>query len=151
MGESLNVSRNVGMVLVNRDFPSLPRPQGANWLTDDLILSSGSPAEEGGFYDFNGGWQPQRNVGVVWLTDYDDLDHNASRIKAHPMGEDRILILWELWRPYDYVHPRHGGDPAGAVVTQATALHAHRLGWRDDPFALRAGWLMWLITAPALG
>jgi|GEM_PF-6865989 len=104
-GELLNDARNIGVVLVRHDFEAASRGEGRNVVTDDLVLSSGpgSVSEAGGFYNFNGGWDPQRNAGVRWLTHYTDPSaQNASRLQAARLGADAILLAWEEWTPSEY-------------------------------------------------
>ena len=144
VGETLNDPRDVALVQVRSDLANASRGEGANVVTDDLVLSQGEAPEEGGFYDFGGGWQPQRNAGVVWLTDHPGLGHNASRIKVHPVAGDddeRLLVLWELWTPDSHRDTLATlVDPSGAQRLPGTSLgQGVRLGRRDDPFTLAGG------------
>ena len=136
-------ARNIGMVTVRKDFESVPVDWAMrNVVPDELIVTAGAGghvADEGAFYDFRGGWQPQRNTGVVWLTEYRDATrHNASRPKAISVGEDRILVLWETWSATDYRETYMMiVDPMGREVVAPTPLERGlRLHRRDDPIAV---------------
>ncbi|MBW7916263.1 MAG: hypothetical protein H3C53_06205 [Trueperaceae bacterium] len=132
--------RDIGNVKVRADFQAAPYGE-ANVVTDDLVLSGGpgSVTESGGFYDFNGGWAPQRNAGLRWLTSYPDVDAgNASRLKAVRAGDDAGLLLWETWTPTTYTGTWFAlVDKAGRLLTAPTPLGAAgavRLARSDDPF-----------------
>ncbi len=119
-GATLNAPRNLGLVRVSHDLKT--------------YLSTGD-TESGGFYDFGGGWNEQKNEGVVWLTDYDDQTKaNASRVRAVGLTDGNVLILWEQWTDAAYVTTfAMKIDRLGGVVTKAVELGAGvRLGRRDD-------------------
>lgn len=135
-------ARNIGLVLLSRDFDGAPH--GApNFLTDDVVLShgEGSVTEQGGFYAFNGSWQIQRNTGLRWLTEHRDPDvGNVSRLQAFAVGADAILLLWERWGRTHYqdswfmVVDGHGG-----VLSPARVLDGSlplRLSRTDDPVTI---------------
>jgi hypothetical protein len=44
------------------------------------VLSEGE-TQYGGYYSFNGDWMPEQHEGIQWLTNFDDTDTNASRLK----------------------------------------------------------------------
>ena len=85
-----NAPRNIGFVKVPRD------------MSDTSVLSDG-PTETGGFYNFGGGWSPQENKGVNWLTQFTSMEENASRLKATKLTNGEILILFEIWTGTEYV------------------------------------------------
>ena len=143
-GKSLNTSRlgesaylvdarNVGLVKVKKEF-SGGNYDSPNVVPPDLVLSKG-PVEEGGFYDFNGGWNAQQNAGVNWITNYrNPKTENASRLRAVPLSADATLLLWEVWGPEEY-HTTYAVrvDAAGRPLTQPVALGSEvRLGRRDE-------------------
>ena len=88
--KSHNAPRNIGFVKVPRD------------MSDKSVLSEG-PTETGGFYDFGGGWSPQENKGVNWLTEFTSMEENASRLKAAKLSDGQILVLYETWTGNAYV------------------------------------------------
>ncbi len=141
-GALLNDQRDVALLLVRSDFELAPRGEGSNVVTDELIVAGGDgPVEEGGFYGFNGGWHPQRNVAPVWLTSYPDSSRNASRVKLHRLTDERLLVLWETWDPHAYRDTRAViVAPDGDVLVPAVSLGGRvRLGWRDDLLPMAAG------------
>ena len=126
--------RNLGLVLVRKDFEAVPGEKGKA-IPHGRILSEGK-AESGGFYDFGGGWQALNNEGVVWLTDYKDRDReNASRVKLARLGDDSLIVFWEEWTPESYLRTRmmrisSKGERLSEPVDLGTGL---RLGRREDP------------------
>ncbi|ALG67862.1 hypothetical protein [Beggiatoa leptomitoformis] len=103
VGSYLNDPRNLGIVQVIHDFASIT-PNTDNEVPEGLILTDGL-TETGGFYTFNGTWSPQRNTGVVWLTNYQDKTQaNVSRLKSVKLNDGNILLLWELWTDSQYVN-----------------------------------------------
>lgn len=144
----LTHAREVGLVTIKSDFQSqqdLPR----NVVPDEIVVSIG-PREDGSFYTFTGGLEPQRNVGVRWLTDGDDPDsENASRLKAGRMRDDRILLVWERWSRTDYVDTSFMViDDLGNTVIPATSIGSlgtpYRLPRSDD--ALMFGGRLLIVT-----
>lgn len=140
-GANLNDPRNVGLVTVIETFQNASG-SGAE-ASNDLVVTSGL-VEAGGFYSFGGGWTPQRNAGVVWLSDYTDPAHNASRLKMSSRVDGSLLLLWELWNSTRYL-----GTRGISVAANGTVLHAEtdlgsqvRLGRRDDPMRLDNGILL---------
>jgi hypothetical protein len=130
----LNDARNIGLVKVNRNFPY----QSGNVVSDSLVLSSGK-VETGGFYTFGGGWSAQKNTGVVWLTHYLNKNKtNVSRLKAVKLAENKILLLWEVWNPTNYVNTSAMiVDSVGTVLNAPFVLSTHlRLSRSDDPFVV---------------
>ena len=82
--KTLNAPRNIGFVKVPRD------------MDDKRVLSKG-PVEKGGFYNFGGGWAPQENKGVTWLTHSKSMDQNACRIKVTKLTNGQVLVYFETW------------------------------------------------------
>merc|ERR1712216_247566 len=66
------------------------------------VLSDG-PTETGGFYNFGGGWSPQQNKGVNWLTQFKSMDENASRLKVAKLSNGQVLVLFETWTGKQFV------------------------------------------------
>lgn len=132
-------ARNVGIVKVVKNFATAG--QTPNVVTDDVVLSGGpgSVTEEGGFYTFGGQWAPQRNAGVRWVTDYDDVQTtNASRLIAVRSGPDSSLLVWETWTATEYVATHFAViSTLGEFLTPPTTLggpHSVRVPRSDDPF-----------------
>lgn len=101
-------------------------------VSDDLMLDKSSP-EDGGFYSFGGGWTVQRNVGVNWVTNYDDVENsNVTRLKACKLGTDTVL-LFELWTRTAYTKT-YIVKLDSELQIAATGEIKGRLGRRDDSF-----------------
>ena len=136
VGASLNDARDIALVRVRGDFENATG--GGSVVSDDMVLSPGTP-EDGGFYSFTGGKTPQRNAGVVWLTNYTDPNtENASRVRAIDLADGNILVFWEKWTSTAYVSTHvMKVSPAGVVLQAAidlgTVLRFDRRGdlWRD--------------------
>ncbi len=139
VGKSLNVPRNVGFVLVREDFQSAKKT-ARNIVPDDLVLSSGAE-EKGGFYDFQGKWNDQRNKGISWLTHYQTTDQNATRLHAAPLPGGQVMLLWEMWDASAYkgtyaLKIDHDGKAKGAAVSLGKRV---RLGRRDEALVSASG------------
>lgn len=123
IGANLNDARNLGMVIVKKDFT-----QG------DAILSQGVN-ETGGFYTFLGTYSPQENKGIHWLTRYENKAlHNVSRVKTASVGTDRIFILHEIWAANSYSSTQLTLLQAstGQVIKSVNIGPTLQLGWHDD-------------------
>lgn len=121
VGGALNDPRNVGFITVIENFQSASG--SGSQVSDDLVVTSGL-AETAGFYNFGGGWTPQRNAGVVWLTNYTTLAQNASRLKMTPRPDGNLTMLWELWTgksPPPLPQSPLPEDPESAVGAPAAA------------------------------
>ena len=102
---------------------------------DNVVLSDGVE-ETGGYYAFAGAWIEQKNTGIVWQTDYADKElKNASRLKAVKIAENKILLLWEVWKPSTYVNTfAMLVDSLGHKLSFPVSLGTHvRLSRSDDP------------------
>ena len=141
VGAPLNDPRDLALVRVQPDFPPYAWGGAPNVVTDDVVLPGGEEPEEGGFYDFGGGWQPQRNAGVVWLTHYQDVRTNASRARVTTRADGSLLVLWEVWTGDAYIDTyAMAVDPLGGNVVPTISLGTKvRLGRRDDLFELSGG------------
>lgn len=107
--------------------------------TDNQLHPLGEVSEKGGFYDFGGGWVPQENRKITWLTRYTDKSReNAARLKAARLGDGTILLLWEKWTPMKYVSTHAMRlAPDGKVVQPAFEMtKGVRLNRRDDVLVL---------------
>lgn len=142
-GTYLNDARNIGLIQVKANFPPPPRvgnkePSRVNVVTEDFVCSQGN-SETGMFYDYRGGVNQQQNVGIVWLTNYQDKEQtNASRLKVARLGDGNILLLWETWTPYEYVNTYAMKiTQGGQILTNPVALGPHvRLSRQDDLLVL---------------
>ena len=93
IGGTTQDMRNIGLVIAVKEFHTVPS-QG-NVVPDQLLLTKGA-TESGGFYTFGGTWSEQRATGIVWLTDYTSEQGTTARhIKATPLNNGNILILWQ--------------------------------------------------------
>jgi hypothetical protein len=77
----LNEAGNLFMILAAPKFWEQPGGayQGrdeADFVSDTVAISSGETTGVSSFYDFGGGRHFQCNVGVIWLTDYNDLEQD---------------------------------------------------------------------------
>jgi hypothetical protein len=79
---SLNTARNIAFVKVSQD--------------QKTILSEG-PVETGGYYTFNEKWKTQEHRGIEWLTEYQDTESNASRLKQFMLAPNKHFLIWEVW------------------------------------------------------
>ena len=132
VGNGVADSRNLAVVQLRRDFDKLPRYGSV--IPDDAILTK-APSETGGFFAFGGTWTAQRNTGVLWLTRYSDpAKQNATHIRAVPLPDGNILVLWEQWTRTAYL-TTFGAKitPTGRLITPATDLGPTlRISARDD-------------------
>jgi hypothetical protein len=95
-GQSLNESRNLAFLVVAKDFAAAP--QAANIVTRQIVVSKGEDTPEFGFYTFDGTYAKQRRVGVIWLTDYQDLaSANATHAHLVRLNDETLLAIWEQW------------------------------------------------------
>lgn len=136
VGDYLNDPRNIGLVLVRKDFENASGT--GNVVSDDLIRTAGS-VETGGFYTFGGAWSAQRNKGVIWLTHYlDKQQENASRLKSVKLKDGNLLLVWEKWTATAYVNTyAMKVDEAGNSLTPIVELGTQvRLNRRDDLVAV---------------
>lgn len=67
----------------------------------DFVFNDEVPSEEGGFYNYQGGWFPQSNHGVKWLTKDEPLVLNEEHLgrgrpKAVHIGDNKNLIMFEV-------------------------------------------------------
>lgn len=67
------------------------------------MLSDG-PEEHGEFYTFNGTLTKQSHKGIIWHTNYSDVQNeHACRIKTARLDQGKNLITWEKWTLSEYV------------------------------------------------
>ena len=90
-----NEARNLGLVLVRRNFEQVAQKDIV--VPEQLILTKGDASPLFGFYDFGGGYTPQQNRGVVWLTNFKDRSENVVHPRVAKISSDRYLIIWEKW------------------------------------------------------
>lgn len=130
-----NGPRNLGLVLVRKDFENAAKGKSSGVVTDDLVLSKGDVVT-GGYYSFGGEWMPQRTAGVRWLTGYSSKSKNASRVKVAPHADGEIAVFWEQWSGTSYKNTFGMVINAnGTIAVQPVSLgNKLRLGRRDDPF-----------------
>ncbi len=140
----VNDSRNLALMRLRP--PLTPRWSEVNVIRPELIVEPG-PEEKGGFYDFGGGWQPQRNYAPRWITDYRDPNtSNVSRVKMVRLADGSLLLAWERWSQDTWqdtlvqVLDSEGRTLAGPVYLGAQ-LRLHR---RDDPFV--QGNTVWFVA-----
>lgn len=138
IGNTLNDPRNVGIVGVREDFQN--STASGTVVSDDLVRTTGT-VETNGYYSFTGGWTPQRNAGIVWLTSYGSLNQNASRLRVTPRTDGSVLLLWELWSTNGYVTTK-----GLTLATNATVINSEtdlgtllRLGRREEPWSQSDG------------
>ncbi len=132
VGNGLNDPRNVGFITVIENFQTATG--SGSEVSDDLVVTRGL-VETAGFYSFTGGWTPQRNAGVVWLSNYTSPTQNASRLKMTSRADGSLLLLWELWNADRYLATKGLTVAAnGTILNAETDLTTQvRLGRRDDP------------------
>ena len=120
-GEEVNAPRNVGYTKVTKDLTSK--------------LSAGG-VEEGGFYTYGGSWSTLNNEGISWISDFRSKTSTLSRLKTFKISSTRILLMFELWDPSNYVGTYFRiVDENGSPLTEITELcHQLRLLRSDDVF-----------------
>jgi hypothetical protein len=131
--QSLNEARNLGYVLVARNYSSIP--QSSLIVPENMILSQGEASAV-----FSCEFGQQQNRGIRWLTDYTDKNAaNATRAKLAALADGRQLLLWEKWTPTAYVST-HGMliDAAGNVLLAEQPLASARLA-NGDRLVVAAG------------
>jgi hypothetical protein len=135
----LNEPRNLFMVLVAPEFWKQPGGsyQGreeVDLVSDKVVVSSGPSTGVSYFYDFGGGRHFQRNCGVVWLTNYENLElANALRPKLAALSDGRLVALWEKWTRRAYQETWYMiFDSGGRILSPAESLGPQRLQRGDD-------------------
>lgn len=138
--------RNIGVVYVRKNFPVLEgRRENGQYIrpslsvvTDDVVVNPRN-AETGNYYDFRGQLNEQRNTGVVWLTSYTDKrEENVSRLKTVKLSDGSLFLMWEKWRPNNYVSTYAMRiDEAGRQLTEPVELPTDvRIDRTSEPWAI---------------
>ena len=137
-GARLNDARNIGLVQVVPDFDK--RQRWGSVVPDEAVLTS-APSESGGFFSFGGAWTPQRNAGVMRLTDYaDKTEANVSRLKVAPRPDGSLLLLWEKWGGAYKETMAMKVSEGGRILAGPVSLGSQvRLGRTDEPLARADG------------
>ncbi len=130
-------SRNLGIIKIKKDFETA-KSEKWNEVPKEIVLTKGI-TEKGGFYDFGGGWNPQKNEGVTWLTAFKDAtNQNVKNIKIQRLPNNNILILYvvsnnDSWNVAQQSCFMMCIDPTGKVVMPQTPLHKDfTLNRRDE-------------------
>ncbi|HAN31488.1 MAG TPA: hypothetical protein DCQ06_07810 [Myxococcales bacterium] len=146
-----NGPRNVASVCIRADFEAASKGKNSAWVTDDLVVSSSDYTMEGGYYSFGGKWLEQRNVGVNWLTAYDDKESNASRLKVVKSASEATWVVWERWSAKSYIETfAMSLNDDGSLKQAAHSLGKQlRLGRREDPVVTAAG--VWFVRGDGAG
>lgn len=134
-----NAPRNIGLVIVSGDL--------------ETILSEGEDST-GGFYNFGGGWSPQSNEGIVWLTDFTPGEANfqdfrsAIRIKTAAVDTNKIFIFFEVWSDNSYIESAMMMiDMDGNVLIEPTTMPFEvRLSPTDEPVVTDDGDIIFYST-----
>lgn len=139
VGNSLNTPRNLGFVKVTRAM-------------NNKTVLSGSEVENGGFYNFGGGWSPQQNIGINWLTFFDNVEENVSRLKAIALAQE-ILVIFEKWTGSSYVSSHAmtmdtNGKPTRGLVTIDYDL---LIPFSDEIFSIGGGTTALMYTGTRYG
>lgn len=132
-GEGANESRNLFMVHVVKDFDKQTSQGDWNEVFENIV-DSGGAAESNAFYDFNGGENKQRRVGVVWLTDFmNPQKENVVRPKLVKLSDGRYVAMWEKWSDSEYLTTQYLiMDEKGNILKKATNIGPVRLNRPDD-------------------
>jgi hypothetical protein len=153
----LNDSRNLFFVQAVKDFLSVAKIKRAGKdqeciVSEALVISKGENSPEIFYYDFQGGKNYQRRVGVDWLTDYHDAKKaNAVKPKLVSLGEGRYVALWEQWTDTEYITTWYlVFHQDGSVETPMTDLGPCRLSRSDEP-VLWNGTVVWASPEPTRG
>jgi hypothetical protein len=120
IGSSMNEPRNVGFVKISKDIAA------------KKVLSPGGK-ETGGFYNFGGGWSPQENKGVNFLTSYTSMDECVSRLKTARLSPGVNLLFMEIWTKTSYVRTEAMiVDDNGSVTSRYSVDYPVQLPIADD-------------------
>ena len=108
VGSSLNNPRNLGLIRLTTDVFTVSN------LSEAIVRIEGdgsSDPEYGGFYTYGGGWSEQKNEGILWLTSFgsppdegsENIDENVVRLRTAHLGQDKNLVIFEVWSANTYV------------------------------------------------
>lgn len=131
-------SRNAFVLLVDPDFEKLPdrivNGKSERYLVNDDVVISQGVASEVVLFGTGSEAKSQQNVGVIWLTNYSDVEkENASRPKLAKIGDDRYVALWERWTRNTYLSTYYCVvNGRGQVVKAVTDLGPFPLPRGDD-------------------
>lgn len=138
-GTYLNESRNLFMLLVDKDFSSKAtikvdgKDQG-NMVSPEVVISQGEPSKKIFYHDFGGGKNHQQRTGVIWLTNYTDKQNeNVARPKLVKLSNDKFMAIYEKWKENSYDSTYYlMFNSQGAILKEPTKLGPFRLSRGDD-------------------
>ncbi len=147
----LNDPRNLFIIKVVKDFELKPdiKKNGniqKNMVSSEVVISKGENWEEIGFYDFNGNYNLQKKIGIIWLTNYKVLEENALRPKLIAKNnEEEFVVLWEKWSK-DYFKSAYYSiiDREGKIIKDSIKLGGIRLPRSDEPISVNQK-IIWVI------
>ncbi|WP_127532471.1 copper amine oxidase N-terminal domain-containing protein [Paenibacillus kobensis] len=135
----LNESRNLFIVHVVQNFNEQSTEEydgDSQWniVSKHVVDSVGQDSPLNHFYDFNGGINYQKQVGVVWLTDFTDKNkENAVRPKLVKLESGKYAVVWEKWTADQYVSTQYMLiDDKGTIMKPVTDIGPLRLNRGDD-------------------
>jgi len=119
----LNASRNIGFLKINKNL--------------EKMVSFG-PKEQGGFFDFGGGWNEQKNEGIQWITTQTNKNVNVSRLKSARVAKNKNVLLFEIWTASSFCYSAFIiCDDDGNLTVPLTRLeYPFRLHKSDDIFVV---------------
>lgn len=121
-GQVLNTARNVGMIKTDKE---------GNPMETDTSVS-----EEGGeWYNCGTEFNTFTNPAVMWLTDFETSEDNATRLKNIKVGDFGILILFEVWSSIEYKYTAYiRVDENGNAEHELTKICDLRLSRTSEVF-----------------
>ncbi|MBK8397738.1 MAG: hypothetical protein IPL26_21195 [Leptospiraceae bacterium] len=138
-GTYLNESRNLFMLLVDKNFPSkknitVEGKQSSAMVSPEVVISDGDTSNQIFYYDYGGGKNFQKRTGVVWLTNYSDLKkENVARPKLVKINDDKFVAIWEKWTDKTYVNTCYlVFNKKGKILVSPKDLGNFRLNRGDD-------------------
>ena len=138
--------RNLAMVRVIKRFQ---KAGSGSVVRDDLMvgLPKDNRVELGGFFDFSGGWAPQRVTGVIWLTQY-KANEAARSPQVIRLRDKGVLVLWRKTGPEGNSLRAMKIDKRGKLPKQAMRLDLDLEFNREDRL-VRVGDRIFLLAAEA--
>ncbi len=138
-------SRNLFMVLVDKDFDRIETDGDMNEVSRQVVISEGEDSPAFSFYNFDGGYEKQKRSGVVWLTNFSDASkNNVVSPKLIALSEGIYAALWENHSSAGYESTFYMLiNSEGKVLRNATDLGKLRLSPGDDPININ-GRIVWV-------
>lgn len=137
-------TRNLFMLLVDKDFHKIARDGETNEVSKKVVISKGEDSPRFSFYTFDGDLEKQKRTGVVWLTNYTDAAKNCvTAPKLVPMGYGNYAALWEdHGQKYNSTYYLVFNSN-GQIIKKVTSIGKTRLSPGDDAVYIN-GHVVWI-------